>query len=155
MQAQAQVLQERLKEITCLYEIHRRMGPELSAEDVCQHIFEHLIPAMQFPEIATAMVELDGRRFNTRENYGHGPYARAAIEDYSANGEPCGQLRVFYPEDKPFRVPEEQRLIDAVARDLEIWLERKQIDEALHERLKEITCLYEIRRGHGTRIIGR
>ena len=62
---------------------------------------------------------------------------------------PCGQLRVFYPEDKPFLMPEEQRLIDAVASDLEMWLERKHIDEALRERLKEITCLYEIRRGLG------
>ena len=61
----AQALRERLKEITCLYEIHRRMGPELPVEDVCQQIFEHLIPAMQFPQIASAMIELDGRRFTT------------------------------------------------------------------------------------------
>ncbi|MEP6607016.1 MAG: hypothetical protein ABJA60_13010, partial [Nitrosospira sp.] len=54
----AQALRERLKEITCLYEIHRRMGPELPVEDVCQQIFEHLIPAMQFPQIASAMIEL-------------------------------------------------------------------------------------------------
>jgi len=142
-----QVLHERLKEITCLYEIRRGMGLELSADDVCQHIFEHLIPAMQFPEIATAVIELDGRRF-TSENHGHG-LTHELQSKISANGKPCGQLRVFYPEDKPFLVPEEQRLIDAVASDLEMWLERKQIDEALHERLKEITCLYEIRRGMG------
>jgi two-component system NarL family sensor kinase len=142
-----QVLHERLKEITCLYEIRRGMGLELSADDVSQHIFEHLIPAMQFPEIATAVIELDGRRF-TSENHGHG-LTHELQSKISANGKPCGQLRVFYPEDKPFLVPEEQRLIDAVASDLEMWLERKQIDEALHERLKEITCLYEIRRGVG------
>ena len=142
-----QVLHERLKEITCLYEIRRGMGLELSADDVCQHIFEHLILAMQFPEIATAVIELDGRRF-TSENHGHG-LTHELQSKISANGKPCGQLRVFYPEDKPFLVPEEQRLIDAVASDLEMWLERKQIDEALHERLKEITCLYEIRRGMG------
>ena len=34
-----------LKEITCLYEIRRGMGLELSVDNVCQHIFEHLIPA--------------------------------------------------------------------------------------------------------------
>ena len=93
------------------------------------------------------MIELDGRRF-TSENHGQG-LTHELHSKISANNKSCGQLRVFYPEDKPFLVPEEQRLIDAVASDLERWLERKQIDEALQERLKEITCLYEIRRGMG------
>ncbi|MDQ3187192.1 MAG: histidine kinase, partial [Pseudomonadota bacterium] len=142
-----QALHERLKEITCLYEIRRGMGPELSVENVCQQIFEHLIPAMQFPEIATAMIELEGTRF-TSENHGHG-LTHELQSRITVNNTLCGQLRVFYPEDKPFLVPEEQRLIDAIASDLERWLERKQIDETLRERLKEITCLYEIRRGLG------
>ncbi|SEP31022.1 Histidine kinase-, DNA gyrase B-, and HSP90-like ATPase [Nitrosovibrio sp. Nv6] len=142
-----QALRERLKEITCLYEIRRGLGPELSVENVCRQIFEHLIPAMQFPEIATAMIELDGSRF-TSENHGQGP-AHELQSEIRANNKPCGRLCVFYPEDIPFLVPEEQRLIDAVASDLERWFERKQIDEALRERLKEITCLYEIRHGMG------
>jgi signal transduction histidine kinase len=142
-----QVLHERLKEITCLYEIRRNMGLELSVENVCQQIFKYLIPAMQFPDIATAMIELDGRRF-TSENHGQG-LTHELQSKISANNKLWGQLRVFYPEDKPFLIPEEQRLIDAVASDLEIWLERKQIDETLRERLKEITCLYEIRRDMG------
>ena len=142
-----QVLHERLKEITCLYEIRRNIGLELPVENVCQQIFKHLIPAMQFPDIATAMIELDGRRF-TSENHGQGLTHELQLK-ISANNKPYGQLRVFYPEDKPFLIPEEQRLIDAVASDLEIWLERKQIDETLRERLKEITCLYEIRRDMG------
>jgi two-component system, NarL family, sensor kinase len=141
----SKALRERLKEITCLYEIRRSMGPELSVDNVCRQIFEHLIPAMQFPEIATAMVELDGRRFTSgSHDEGLAHELQATID---VNTSPCGQLRVFYPEDKPFLVPEEQRLIDAIATDLGRWFERKQIDEALRERLKEITCLYEIRHG--------
>jgi len=142
-----QVLHERLKEITCLYEIRRGMGLELSVEDVCEQIFEHLIPAMQFPEIASAAIELDGSCFISK-NHRPGP-THALQSKVSINNKVSGQLQVFYPADKPFLVPEEQRLIDAVASDLEMWLERKEIDEALRERLKEITCLYEIRRGLG------
>jgi signal transduction histidine kinase len=142
-----ETLRERLKEITCLYDIRRGMGLELSIEEACQQVFKHLIPAMQFPDIATAMIELDGRRFSS-ENHGRG-LTHELQSKISANNKPCGQLHVFYPEDKPFLIPEEQRLIDAVASDLEMWLERKQIDEALRERLKEITCLYEIRHGMG------
>ncbi|PTQ80826.1 histidine kinase/DNA gyrase B/HSP90-like ATPase [Nitrosospira multiformis] len=146
----SKALRERLKEITCLYEIRRGMGPELSVDNVCRQIFEHLIPAMQFPEIATAMIELDGRRFTSgKHEEGLTHELQATI---NVNTSPCGQLRVFYPEDKPFLVPEEQRLIDAIATDLGRWFERKQIDEALGERLKEITCLYEIRHGMGVEL---
>ena len=43
----------------------------------------------------------------------------------------CGRLRVFYPEDKPFLIPEEQRLIEAVAGDLGKWLEGKRLEQTL------------------------
>jgi signal transduction histidine kinase len=132
-------LRERLKEITCLYEIRRGMGLELSVDNVCQQIFEHLIPAMQFPEIAAAVIELDGRRYTSR-NYSQG-LTHELQSKISVNDKVCGQLRVFYPEDKPFLVLEEQRLIDAIASDLEGWLERKRLEQALvsiaeeHQRL--------------------
>ncbi|MDO9311014.1 MAG: hypothetical protein Q7T85_04900, partial [Nitrosomonas sp.] len=140
-------LSERLKEITCLYEIRRSIGLELSVNNVCQQIIEHLIPAMQYPDFASAMIELDGRRItssNQNQNLVHKLESKIGV-----NGKVCGHLSVFYPEDKSFLVMEEQRLIDAITDDLARWLERKQIDELLRVRLKEITCLYEIRRGMG------
>ena len=57
-------LRERLKETISLYESRPRMG--LPFEDICRQIFDHLIPAMHFPAMASAMVELDGRRFTQR-----------------------------------------------------------------------------------------
>src|SRR5690242_10791177 len=97
--ADASKARERLKEITCLYEIRRGMGPELSVDDVCRQIFEHLIPAMQFPEFATVMIELDGRCF-TSENQDEDP-THELQSTINVNTNPCGQLRVFYPKDKP------------------------------------------------------
>jgi len=124
-----ETLRKRLEEITCLYEIRRSFGLELSLDSACQHIFTHLIPAMQFPEIATAMIELDGRRF-TSGNEAHG-LTHELQSKIIVNKRMCGQLRVFYPEDKPFMLPEEQRLIEAVASDLEKWLEGKGVEETL------------------------
>lgn len=140
-------LRERLKEITCLYEIRRSMGLELSVDEACQQIFKHLIPAMQYPEDTSVVIELDGRQItskNYNQNLTHELKSKIKIND-----KVCGQLSVFYPEEKPFLVLEEQRLIDAIASELARWLERKHIDELLRERLKEITCLYEIRREIG------
>lgn len=140
-------LRERLKEITCLYEIRRSIGLELSVNNVCQQIIEHLIPAMQYPDQASVVIELDGKRItsmNQNQSLVHKLESKIGV-----NGKICGHLSVFYPEDKPFLVLEEQRLIDAITDDLARWLERKQVEEILRVRLKEITCLYEIRRGMG------
>lgn len=138
-------LYDSLKEINCLYEIRHNIGLELSMENVCQQIFKHLLPAMQYPENASAVIEIDGKRINSRNHDQR--LTHALKSEIRVNGKNCGQLSVFYSEDKPFLVLEEQRLIDAIASDLARWLERKQVDEILRERLKEITCLYEIRRG--------
>jgi signal transduction histidine kinase len=51
--------------------------------------------------------------------------------EINVNNKSRGCLRVFYPDDKPFLVPEEQRLIDAVSTDLERWLERKLLEQTL------------------------
>jgi signal transduction histidine kinase len=136
-------LERWLKEVNCLYEIRRGVGLELPVKDVCQEIFKHLVPALQFPE-AAVVIELNGERFATsthEQGLTHELHSRI-----SADNKPFGQLRVFYPLDKAFLIPEEQRLIDAVAIELEKWIEARKINENLGERLKEITCLYEIRR---------
>lgn len=140
-------LRERLKEITCLYEIRRSIGLDLSVDNACQQIITHLIPAMQYPEHASVIIELDGRRIASAAPTGM--MTHELNSKISVNGRVCGQLSVFYPQDKPFLALEEQKLIDAITSDLTRWLERKKIEELLHERLKEITCLYEIRRGIG------
>lgn len=146
-------LRKRLKEITCLYEIRRGMGLDLSVDNICQNIFEHLIPAMQFPNIATAVIELDGWQFIsgkydqcfthplqsktkiTDKTYKHWRVKQDPSYAYQSeiivNSQVCGQLRVFYPEDKPYLVLEENKLINAIASDLESWLERKRLEEAL------------------------
>ena len=135
------------KEITCLYEIRRNISLELSMDTVCQQIFEHLLPAMRYPNNASAVIEIDGRRFASAN---HDPELTYALRSrICVNGKICGWLSVYYSEDKPFLIIEEHRMIDAIANDLARWLERKQVDEILRERLKEITCLYEIRRGMG------
>lgn len=167
-----EILQIRLKEMTCLYEIRRGMGLELSEEIVCRNIVKQLAAAMQFPEIVTVEIKIGGNAYTSEVSYP--PHADAHEFDYHANTKICydcyrhgatvgaevrsdlavhekicGYLRASYPEDKPFMVAEEQKLVDAIAADLSRWFERKQVDDMLRERLKEMTCLYEIRRGMG------
>ena len=79
--------------------------------------------------MATAMIELDGRQFCSEK---HGQALTHELQSkIIVNSSLCGQLWVFYPEDTPFQVPEEQRLIDAVAGDLQKWLEGKRLEQTL------------------------
>lgn len=144
-------LRERLKEMTCLYEIRRSIGLGLSVDTVCTQIFKFLIPAMQYPDYASVTIEIDDKQITSGTQKNHldtiPNQTHQLTSKINVNGKICGQLSVIYPINKPFLIEEEQRLIDAISSDLARWLERKQVDELLHERLKEITCLYEIRRG--------
>ena len=94
------------------------------------------------------VIELDDRRFateNHEQGLTHEFHSKISVDDKLR-----GQLRVFYTLDKPLQMLEEQRLVDAIAAELEKWLEAKRIDETLQEgHLKEVTCLYEIRRNLG------
>lgn len=124
-------LRERLKEITCLYEIRRGMKPESPLEEVCRLVLEQLVAAMQFPDIAIAEIELDGKRYAT-ENYGQ-DLTLGLQAQIMVNGKVRGELQVFYREDQLFLLPEEQDLIDAIASDLGRWLERKQVEQRIME----------------------
>jgi response regulator RpfG family c-di-GMP phosphodiesterase len=124
-------LSERMKELTCLYAVNRDMRKGLSIDELLRRIIEHLVPAMQFPEITAPVVELDDRRF-TSERYTEG-LSHELQAEIRAGEEARGHLRVYYAEEKPFLIPYEQDLIDILAEDLGLWLERKRAEEELRQ----------------------
>jgi len=120
-------LQERLKELGCLYAVYRDMEADYPVDQLCQRIVDHLPPAMQFPEVAGAAVEVDDRRFTT-EGYDEGLTCQL-LADVGLDGQTRGRLMVAYSQERPFLIPEEQEMIDAVAESLSLWLERKEAAE--------------------------
>lgn len=119
-------LRERLKEIRCFYAIRRGMEAG-SLEEVCRNIFVQLTAAMQFPDITVIRIELAGKQFASDQDntdYTHG--LRKQIVVY---GRAYGWIAVFYRENEPFLLPEEQSLIDVIGNDLGKWLEHKQAEE--------------------------
>jgi signal transduction histidine kinase len=118
-------LRERLKEINCFYAIRRGME-STSLEEVCNTIFIQLIAAMHHPHIAAIKIELDGRQF-VSDGYNK-DYKRQLRKDIVVHGKTCGWIAVFYNDDQPFLLPEEQNLIDVIGDDLGKWLEHKQAE---------------------------
>ena len=114
----------RMQELTCLYRVGRLLEDQsLQEGELCQRVLETLTPAMQFPELAAGLIDLEGRRYQTAN------YSGALTHELSASlnlhGRVCGFVAVYYSAARPFLLPEEQNLLDNIARMLGLWVERK------------------------------
>jgi len=134
-------LTERVKELTCLYGIAQIAGqPGISLEEIIQRIVELLPPAWQYPETAFARIILDGISYTTQD-------FRECLQKQTAEiivgGVPRGVVELVYVEEKPDLdegpfLQEERNLIDAVARQVALVVERKQAEKdklKLHNQL--------------------
>lgn len=133
--AQAAV-HERVKELTCLYGITQLAGkPQLSLDQLVDGVVRLLPQAWQYPEITAARIVLDGRSLATA---GNRTGAQSQAAEIVVNRVRRGLVTVSYlrrrPEidEGPF-LKEERNLIDAVARNLALIIERR---EAAAERAK-------------------
>jgi len=134
-------LTERVKELTCLYGI-AQIGaqPDISLEVIIQGIVELLPPAWQYPEIAFARIILDGISYTTQ---GFRECRRKQTAEIIVGGMPRGVVELVYAEEKPDLdegpfLKEERNLINAVARQIGLVVERKQAEEdklKLHNQL--------------------
>jgi two-component system NtrC family sensor kinase len=122
-------LRERVKELTCLYGIaHVAEMEEPTLPGDLQHIVQLLPPSWQYPEIAAAQIRLDGDVLATPE-FRDSRYKQSA--DIVVGGRRRGEIEVVYLEERPeFPVdvflPEESKLLDAVAREVSRIVERRE-----------------------------
>jgi len=125
-------LTERVKELTCLYGIAQIAGrPGLSLEEVLQDIVEHLPAAWQYPEATLARLVLDGVSYTTSDFPAN---CQKQSADIFVNGKPRGFIEVGYVEQRPELdegpfLKEERNLIDEVARQIALIVERRQAEE--------------------------
>jgi two-component system NtrC family sensor kinase len=134
-------LAERVKELTCLYGIAQIAGrPGLSLEEIIQRIAGLLPPAWQYPEIAFAKITLDEISYTTP---GFREFRQKQMAKIIVGGVPRGVVELVYVEEKPDLdegpfLKEERNLIDAVARQVALVIERRQAEEdkmKLHNQL--------------------
>lgn len=125
-------LQERVKELTCLLHMSEVAGtPGISLEDILRQVVSLLISAWQYPEFTTARVVLDGQEYAAAGFRKTRQVQRAEIV---INGVNRGFAEVAYlkkmPEldEGPF-LREERNLINAVAQQVGLIVERKQAEQ--------------------------
>jgi signal transduction histidine kinase len=125
-------LRERVKELTCLYGIAQIAAkPQASLEEVLQGIVGLLPPAWQYPEISFARIVLDGRSYVTP---GFRRCRRRQAADIVVHGRRRGAVEVVYAEERPGLdegpfLKEERNLIDSVAGQVALIIERKEAEE--------------------------
>ncbi|MBM4040965.1 MAG: PAS domain-containing sensor histidine kinase [Planctomycetes bacterium] len=143
-------LRERVKELTCLYGIAQISGqPGISLEEMVRGIVELLPAAWQYPEIASARITLHGDSYST-QGFRDGAWTQRA--EVVVNNTRCGAVEVVYAEDRPELdegpfLREERNLLDAVARQVALIVERKQGEKdksKLQEQLRHADRLATI-----------
>jgi two-component system NtrC family sensor kinase len=119
---------ERVKELACLYGIAQiAERPGASLEQILRGTVGLLPHAWQYPEVTAARITLDGHRYAT-QGFSRGRPTQSA--EIVIGGEPRGTVEVSYAEDRPDAdegpfLKEERNLIDAVARNLALVVERR------------------------------
>ena len=127
---------ERVKELTCLYGMAQITSqPDMALEEIIQGIVELLPPAWQYPEISCARIILDGISYTTQDFH---ECLQNQMAEIIVGGMPRGVIEVVYLEKRPDLdegpfLKEERNLIDAVARQVALVIERKQAEK---EKLK-------------------
>ena len=143
-------LKERVKELTCLYSIaHLVEQPGISLAELIKAIVKTLPPAWFYPELALARIILDGQSYITDGFKEGGP---RLVADIIVSGQKSGSVEVNYSkkmpdlDEGPF-LKEERSLLDTVAQELALIIERRQVAEEklnLEEQLRHADRLATI-----------
>ena len=129
-------LSERIKELTCLYEIAKIMVQiNRPLDEIFHDIIKLLSAGWQYPEIACGEIIFDSHSYSTRDIHS---YADKQLANLVVAGKKRGSVEVIYlkemPEldEGPFLF-EERSLINTIAENVGLIIERK---EAAEERNK-------------------
>lgn len=125
-------LKERVKEFTCLYGIaHILEHRDLSLADSFRQIVQLLPPAWQFPEMAAARIELDGKVYEAGAT---DKLIHRQCADILVDGKRRGRVEVGYNCDREdfaegAFLHEEQSLLEVIAREISHFVERHEAGE--------------------------
>ena len=131
-------LGERVKELTCMYAIARiAADSERPLAEMLDEIVQRLPAAWQYPELTTARLTIGDHHF-VSPNFEEGPHRLSSA--VRVGGSPPGILDVYYLErgrqaglpdvldQDPF-LPEELNLIEGVAREIALIIERSRAED--------------------------
>ncbi|MFC1639453.1 PEP/pyruvate-binding domain-containing protein [Gemmatimonadota bacterium] len=131
-------LQERAKELNCIYKIEELMGqPDTDIDEVCQGIADAIPPGWQYPDLCTAAVIVEGNSYCS-PNFQQSPWVQTA--NIVVQDKKVGEISVYYTtempraDDGPF-LKDETKLLDTIVDRLSHFI--------LHRRMKVVFQSYQ------------
>jgi len=129
-------LQERAKELNCLYEIEELLNkPDADIDEVCRGIVRAIPPGWQYPDNCVAKITIEGRTC-TSPNFRETPWVQSA--DIVIQGQVVGNVSVYYlremprADDGPF-LKEETRLLDTIVDRVGHFIQYNRMKQVFHE----------------------
>ncbi|MBD3370957.1 hypothetical protein GF402_11435 [Candidatus Fermentibacteria bacterium] len=117
---------ERVKELSCIYSVAEWIEVSRSINEFFTKFSEYLAPGMQYPDSTSVYSEYRG------VGYGTPPETDRKLQTtVVVNGKPAGSIAVFYDDPELELLPEEQKMLNEIARMLSLALERKELSQRL------------------------
>jgi predicted nucleotidyltransferase len=129
-------LQERAKELNCLYKIEELMNkPDARIDDICKGIVEAIPPGWQYPQICVAKLTLEGKVYYS-PNFKETPWLQQA--DIIVQEKKVGEISVYYIEEMPRAdmgpfLKEETKLLDTIVDRLGHFIMYNRMKLVFHE----------------------
>jgi PAS domain S-box-containing protein len=140
-------LNERIKEINCLYSISYYIDKQyLRLEEKLKNIVDLIPSGWQYPEITCARIILEDKEYKT-DNFKETPWKQSS--DIIVHDKKTGRVEVAYLEKKPedYEGPflkEERGLINAIAIELGEMIGHKRAEEAVKAERQRFQDVLEI-----------
>lgn len=129
-----EALRERIKELNCLYDISALLElPDIPLSELIERSVQLLPPAWRFPDICEARIVL-GKHVVQTERFRETPWMLSS--EITVREKPVGEVTVCYREtpdgggSSPI-TEEERQLLNAIAKKLGHFIERKRGEETL------------------------
>ena len=135
----------RVKELNCLLGVSRAVQDNDSVEGALRQAVSIIPAALQYPEITSARVELDGLAYLSAD-FHDAPWRLSS--NIQVRGENRGSVSVIYEEERPAAdegpfLAEHRDLLDGIAGIVGQMLERLDIQQALKESEQKYRALFE------------
>ncbi len=144
LQEKTRELQERVKELDCLYGISRFIErPGITIPEILQGAVHALPKAWQYPRIASARIVFHDLTV-TSKRFRETPWVQS--QSIKVRGKAVGRVDVVYlekapPSDEGPFLCEERNLLDEVAERLGRVIERMKAEEELRERERDLALM--------------
>lgn len=127
-------LQERAKELSCLYRVEELLQPDRDIGDICRGIIEAIPPGWQYPEICRARIVLENSIYRSPD-FHETPWSLSA--EIKVMDQAVGGIQVYYLMETPTEngnpfLKEETKLVNTIADRLGGFLTYRKMRVVFH-----------------------